>query len=279
MMRATAGVQVNLEAGVGPAQQRERWLLTHRIGPVLVAAFANSPLWQGSPSGWKSTRQLVWTRLDPGRTRPVATDGPAPADWARYALDAGVMCRPCGDGDGDDDWGVPAGLTFRSWLAGCDGLPAPGTADLDYHLTTLFPPVRPRGFLELRMIDAQPGPDGWIVPTLVAATLLDDPRAAAAAWTATEPLCAPGSLLPDAGTWERAARLGPEDPLLREAALACFAAVETAVETAVAGVAADAPAEDPGQDFGRLVAGFAETYLSRGRCPADDQLAALEGVA
>ncbi len=73
MMCNTASVQVCLDAGGedgGPAGYRSRWRLLHAIGPVLVAAFANSPLRQGRPSGWRSTRQAVWSRLDPGRTRP-----------------------------------------------------------------------------------------------------------------------------------------------------------------------------------------------------------------
>jgi gamma-glutamylcysteine synthetase len=40
-------------------------------------------------------------------------------------------------------------LTFRAWLPGVPGLRPPTLADLDYHLSTLFPPVRPRGWLEL----------------------------------------------------------------------------------------------------------------------------------
>ena len=71
-------------------------------------------------------------------------------------------------------------------------------ADLDYHLTTLFPPVRPRGYLELRCLDALP--DRWW-PALAAltVTLADDPVAADAA----AELCAPV-----ADSWETAARHG-----------------------------------------------------------------------
>ncbi len=70
-------------------------------------------------------------------------------------------------------WDVPEGMTFRQWSR--TGAPSPPTReDLDYHLTTLFPPVRPRGHLELRMIDAQPGDDGWMVPLAVTAALFDD---------------------------------------------------------------------------------------------------------
>ena len=97
MMCATASVQVCLDAGDdcdGPTGYRWRWRLLHAIGPVLVAAFANSPLRDGRPTGWESSRQQVWTRMDPGRTRPppLAGDADLPAAWAAYALDAQVMC-------------------------------------------------------------------------------------------------------------------------------------------------------------------------------------------
>src|SRR6266702_1124454 len=243
MMCSTASVQVCLDAGVegdGPSGYRYRWRLLHALGPVLVAAFANSPLREGRPTGWKSTRQAVWARLDPGRTRapagaephPGAGRGPGGHDdvdprsaWASYALDAELMCirrdsSPC--------WTAPAGLTFRDWLRGAGDRP-PTRDDLTYHLSTLFPPVRPQGHLELRVIDAQPG-EGWIVPAAVVSALLDDPIAAEAAMAAAEPVwqqrtalrgTGASVLAGPAGPWLRAARYGPEDPGLSRASLAC----------------------------------------------------------
>ncbi|WP_326595140.1 ergothioneine biosynthesis glutamate--cysteine ligase EgtA [Streptomyces sp. NBC_01803] len=260
MMRGTAAVQISLDAGDdtdGPPGYRYRWRLAHRLGPVLIAAFANSPLWRGRSTGWLSTRQAVWRRIDPTRTRaPDAGTDPRDA-WADYALDAQLLCvRRAGSAD----WSAPRGLTFRSWLTGGAVGRPPAIEDLDYHLTTLFPPVRPRGWLELRMIDAQPGDDGWIVPLAVAAALLDDPVAADAAYAATEPLCGDDGL-PPPEVWTRAARLGPADPAIGKAVRACFAAADTAL--AVSGTLARTR---------RTVAAFAERYAERGRCPADDQL-------
>ncbi|WP_110945829.1 ergothioneine biosynthesis glutamate--cysteine ligase EgtA [Streptomyces avicenniae] len=266
MMRATASVQVCVDAGDdtdGPSGYRHRWQLAHRLGPVLVAAFANSALWRGRPTGWRSTRQAVWTRIDPSRTRPALrerpgheqADGDPRAAWTRYALDAPLLCvrrtPPAA-------WSAPPGRSFRSWLRGPYG-ERPRLADLDYHLSTLFPPVRPRGWLELRMIDTQPG-DGWAVPLAVVRTLLDDPAAAEAAHLATEPLTG-GGPLPRADLWLRAARHGPADPLLGPAVLACLAAAESAL--------ARRPADAP---LRRAVGAFAARYAERGRCPADDQL-------
>ncbi|MFD1214854.1 glutamate-cysteine ligase family protein, partial [Arthrobacter sp. GCM10027362] len=183
MMCSTASLQVSLEAGpdqAGPGGAVSRWHRLHALLPVLVAMFANSPFHKGTPSGWKSTRQRIW--LDTDRTRTAPVPGPAePREaWARYALDALVLCIR---GEGRC-WDAPAGLRMRDWLRG--GGPRPATrADLDYHLTTLFPPVRPRGFLELRVIDAQAGGD-WEVPAAVVTALVDDARAADRAAEACE---------------------------------------------------------------------------------------------
>jgi glutamate--cysteine ligase len=270
MMCATASVQVCLDAGDegdGPSGYRWRWRLLHTIGPVLVAAFANSPLRRGWPTGWRSSRQQVWAHMDPGRTRPPELNGDPRADWASYALDAQVMCVR---DDGSADWTAPPGLTLRDWVRGgaVEGrrLRPPTTEDLGYHLSTLFPPVRPRGHFELRMIDAQPG-DGWVVPAAVTSALLADTRAGEAAMAACEPLWN----APDGGRgdwadwgdnpWLIAARRGPADPLIAQASRACFAAAREALTRLEApAVILDA------------VDAFIERYVTQDRCPADDIL-------
>jgi ergothioneine biosynthesis glutamate--cysteine ligase EgtA len=262
MMCGTASVQVCLDAGddgAGTSGYRSRWRLVHAIGPVLVAAFANSPLRGGKPTGWRSARQQVWANMDPGRTRAPAlraADGDPRDAWAAYALDAQLMCVRDPD---SADWAAPPGLTFRDWLqAGPGSLRPPTREDLAYHLSTLFPPVRPQGHLELRMIDAQRG-DGWIVPASVATVLADDAQAADAAMAAAEPVW-DGSA--DAqGPWLRAARHGPADPDISQASRQCFEAADAALGRA------GAPAL-----IRQAVADFTERYVLKDRCPADDQL-------
>jgi ergothioneine biosynthesis glutamate--cysteine ligase EgtA len=268
MMCGTASVQVCLDAGdetPGESGYRSRWRLLHAIGPVLVAAFANSPLRRGRPTGWRSARQQVWANMDPGRTRaprgaqagPHEGDGDPRDAWAAYALDAELMCvrEP-----GSSDWAAPPGLTFRDWVrdGGSGTLRPPTAEDLDYHLSTLFPPVRPRGHMELRMIDAQHG-DGWIVPAAVATALADDERAADAALAAAEPVWAGNEQGQDA--WLRAARSGPADPQISRASRQCFEAADAALGRA----GAPAPIR-------QAVADFTERYVRQDRCPADDQL-------
>jgi glutamate--cysteine ligase len=246
MMANTAAVQVSLDTGTdvpGPHGLAERWDLAHRLSPVLAAAFANSPLRRGEPSRRHSTRQHVWAAIDPTRARPVPQGDPREA-WARYALDARVMAVR-----GPGRWTVPRGLTFRDWIrSDCP----PTLDDLDFHLTTLFPPVRPRGsYLELRMIDAQPGPD-WIVPVAVAAALLDDPVASERARAVLEPLWDRTTSI---DLDRRAATEALHDPALARAATACFTAAREAQKDPAIAAAVDH---------------FVESYVTRARTRADD---------
>ncbi|SHI81121.1 glutamate--cysteine ligase [Nocardiopsis flavescens] len=255
MMCSTASLQVCLDAGADAADLRARWELAHRLGPVLVAAFANSPLWRGRPTGWKSTRWAIWAGMDADRTAPVLEPG-GPGDpalaWAAYALGASVMAVSEIPGGGGA-WLPDPGITFAEWIDGHG--PRPATpADLELHLSTLFPPVRPRGWWELRMIDTLPL-RWWPVPVAVAAALFDDPRARAAAEEATERLC--GGAAPGRGLWLRAARDGTADPAIAACALRCLdAAVEALPRMGAAPLA-------------RLVDDYADRHTRRGLSPAD----------
>jgi glutamate--cysteine ligase len=142
-------------------------------------------------------------------------------------------------------------------LEGAPRLRAPTTEDLTYHLSTLFPPVRPRGHFELRMIDAQPG-DGWVVPAAVTSALLSDARASDAAMAAAERLWAG---FPGGDPWLTAARRGPADDRLARAGLECFEAARDALGR-----------QDTPADILAAVDAFTERYVSKDRCPADDLL-------
>jgi glutamate--cysteine ligase len=263
MMCTSASVQVNLDAGheePGPQGHVRRWRLSHLLGAVLLAAFAHSPAAENRATGWRSTRQLRWAEIGVERAGAPPLDAEPRTAWTRRALDAQLMCRRRTVGP----WEVPEGTTFRDWLRqGEAGGSGPRREDLDYHLTTLFPPVRPRGFLELRMLDAQPGEDGWIVPLAVTAALFDDLAATETAFRAVKPLaerCGPLPA-PHNPLWTGAARHGLADPELREVAAVCFTAALEALPRLGAGTAVtDAVGE------------FADRYVSRGRCPADDLL-------
>jgi glutamate--cysteine ligase len=247
MMCNTAAIQVNLGLGA-PVDVATRWTLANRLGPTLIASFANSPFADGHPSGWQSSRLRAWWALDPSRSAPVSCDR-APVDaWSAYALDARVMLIRV-----DDDRCVPIiePLSFGRWLAEGHELGWPTYDDLVYHLTTLFPPVRPKGWLELRMFDALPDPT-WQVAVAVAGALLGEPAVTAAVEAAVS------------GTsdlWVDAAQLGLGHPELARSARAVFAIARDAL---------DAPGVSI--EVRDLVADYDERWVDRGRSPADDRL-------
>ncbi|MBF4195390.1 ergothioneine biosynthesis glutamate--cysteine ligase EgtA, partial [Mycolicibacterium phlei] len=242
MMTSTASIQLNVDAG-----PRDGWAdrvrLAHALGPTMIAVAANSPLLHGEFTGWQSARQWVWGRLDSARCGPVlgeSGDDPA-SDWARYALKAPVMLVNTGDGaEAVTEW-----APFADWADGRLRLGGrrPTTADLDYHLTTLFPPVRPRRWLEIRYLDSVPDAL-WPALVYTVVTLLDDPAAAAVAAEATAPV---------ATAWDRAAQLGLGDRHLRAAAQRCVAVVADRAPTEI---------QESMRQLTRLV--------EQGRSPADD---------
>jgi glutamate--cysteine ligase len=253
MMCGTASVQANLDLGSGQ-EAESRWRQAHRVGPTLAATFANSPFQGGGPSGWRSTRLAVWQALDATRTSPVGMWSAGPDAWATYAFNARVMLIRSGE---DRFVPVTDGLTFGEWMFRGHELGYPDAGDLEYHLSTLFPPVRPRGWLELRMIDSLPDP-WWRVPPLVATAIVSDPEAAErAAWA-----CAGVTEL-----WTEAARVGLKHPALAAAAAECLeATIDALPRIGAFGGAAWA------------VEAFYDQFTSRGRCPADDLLDAWEST-
>jgi glutamate--cysteine ligase len=142
-------------------------------------------------------------------------------------------------------------LTFREWVEKGHERGWPTIDDFAYHLTTLFPPVRPRGWLELRVVDALPTPF-WHIAAAVTTTLLDE-----------------ASLAPEVGRavqgtehlWVDASRYGLAHPALAASARACF-------ELALAQLALD----DPGGATETTVGMYHERWIERGRSPASDHL-------
>ncbi|WP_034386303.1 glutamate-cysteine ligase family protein [Herbidospora cretacea] len=271
MMCSTASIQVNLDFGADPFT---RWRRAHLFGPALVAAFANSPgpvPWFGS---WLSGRQAVWLALDPSRTAPVGAahlEGPGrpptfsadsragdasngrapgrghpPADWADYLQTAKLMLVRETDGSCLQ---TAEGHRFRDFRQ-VAGRP-PTLDDLAYHATTLFPPVRPRGFMEIRYLDAL-GPVDWPVAVAVSYALVVDDEAAAAA-------AADASAV--AGQWAEAARCGLAAPAFRQAAVAAFRAAADAL-----------PRWGAPPSLIDQVTDYAVRFVEPGRSPAADLL-------
>ncbi|WP_248958642.1 glutamate-cysteine ligase family protein [Sphaerisporangium perillae] len=248
MMCLTASIQVNVDFGTRPAA---RWERANRLGPVLSAAFANSAVLGSRPCGWMSGRQAVWLHLDPTRTRPVVADGDPAEAWARYLMDARLMLVP---EKRPRRHTPPSRATFGGWLK-APGLGGhrPTAGDLAYHATTVFPPVRPRGWLEIRYLDAL-HPRWWPACAAVTSALLLDDRAADTALAWAEPF---------ADRWWQAAHVGLGDPRLRLAAEGCFRAAIEALPRlgAGAGLVADVEA-------------YTDRHVTPGRSPALDVLRA-----
>lgn len=182
MMHMTATVQVNLDFS-DEADMARKLRVGLALTPVVSSIFANSSLVRGKNSGYVSRRLHIWNHTDPDRTGglPFAyRDDFGYRDYIEWALDAPVFFLMRGERL------IPLGRkTFRSFLAeGHEGERAT-LADFDLHLTTLFPDVRLKRFIELRGADAVPPGLTCSLPALWKG-LLYDPQALAdaAAWIA-----------------------------------------------------------------------------------------------
>jgi glutamate--cysteine ligase len=173
MMFRTATVQVNMDFG-GEADMVAKMRVGLALQPVATALFANSPFTDGRPNGFQSYRAEVWRDTDPDRTGllPFAFEnGMGFERYADYALDVPMyfVYR-------DKRYIDVAGASFRDFLGGkLPALPGvrPTLDDWADHLTTLFPDVRLKRFLEMRGADAGSFAQILALPALWAGLLYD----------------------------------------------------------------------------------------------------------
>jgi glutamate--cysteine ligase len=244
MMTNTAATQINISHD--PVDPALRWNVLNRIAPVLLGTFANSPGFDLRGRRWASLRQAIWWSIDSGRTRVVPA-GPAPAQtWLRYALAADVMFV-AGSTPGEGV-AVAPGMPFADWATSGHPCGWPTIEDFRYHLTTLFPPVRPRGWLEVRILDALPE---WIREVAVLTTVT------ACATSAARTLL---DRVPNtSGLWLTAIRDGLDDPSLATAAATVFDVVQR-----------ELPAVTDEADHAEQVAEYRTRYVDRRRSPGHD---------
>ena len=176
MMKRTAGIQLNFDyATEEDAARRLRLLMA--LSPVVTALFANSPLDTGQPTGWLSSRARVWLDTDPSRCGllPFAFETrPLYAAYRDWALDVPMMFVIR-----DGAW-RPVPVPFRRFLAeGHQGLTA-RLADWDLHLTTLFPEVRLKRYIEARSIDSGDASLALAATAFLQGLVYDDVTAGAA---------------------------------------------------------------------------------------------------
>ena len=180
MMTRTCTVQVNLDFE-SEADMVTKFRTALALQPVATALFANSPFVEGRPCGWLSYRSHVWEDTDPDRTGMlpfVFDDGMGFERYVDYMLDV-PMYFVYRDGRYID----AAGQSFRDFLAGkLPALPGerPTLKDWEDHLTTAFPEVRLKRYLEMRGADGGPWNRLCALPAFWAGLLYHRPSLEAA---------------------------------------------------------------------------------------------------
>ncbi|MEA3002299.1 MAG: glutamate--cysteine ligase [Sphingomonadales bacterium] len=181
MMLRTCTIQVNLDYS-SEADMAQKFRVGLALQPLATALFANSPFTEGRPNGYLSYRSHIWSDTDPARTGMlpfVFEDGFGYERYLDYALDV-PMYFVFRDGKYID----AAGLSFRDFLKGrLPVLPGekPRLSDWVDHLSTAFPEVRLKSFLEMRGADGGPWSRICALPALWVG-LLYNQSALDAAW-------------------------------------------------------------------------------------------------
>jgi len=181
MMFRTCTVQTNLDFS-SESDMVKKMRVSLALQPISTALFANSPFTDGKPNGYKSYRSRIWLDTDPDRTGmlPFAfEDGFGFEHYVDYALDVPMYFVHRGE-----DYLDASGLSFRDFLDGKLSIllgEKPTMADFEDHLSTIFPEVRLKQFLEMRGSDTGPWHQLCAMPAFWVG-LLYDQAALDAAW-------------------------------------------------------------------------------------------------
>ena len=174
MMQRTATIQVNLDY-MNEADMVRKFRTSLVLQPIATAIFANSPFKEGKPSGFLSTRAETWTDTDNARSGVpscVFDDGFGYEQWADYILNVPMYFLHRGD-----DYLDVAGQSFKDFMAGnLNGYAGvlPVMADWEDHVTTAFPEVRLKQYLEMRGADGGAWNMICALPALWVGLLYDD---------------------------------------------------------------------------------------------------------
>jgi len=269
MMTRTSTVQVNLDFA-SEADMVKKFRVSLALQPVATALFADSPFTEGKPNGFLSYRSHIWTDTDPDRTGMldfVFEEGFGYERYVDYLLDV-PMYFSYRDGRYID----ASGQSFRDFMDGrLPVLPGqlPTLRDWSDHMTTAFPEVRLKKYLEMRGADSGPWNRLCALPAFWVGLLYDD-AALDAAW----------DLVRDFTTAERHAL---RDGVPRQALGLPFRgatvrelAVE-AVKISVAGLRRRAAFNADGIDESRFLEPLVEIAES-GQTPAERKLALFHGA-
>lgn len=264
MMTRTCTVQVNLDYA-DEADMVKKFRVSLALQPVATALFADSPFTEGRPNGYLSYRSHIWTDTDPDRTGMldfVFEDGFGFERYVDYLLDV-PMYFSYRDGEYID----AAGKSFRDFLAGrLDVLPGalPTLRDWNDHMTTAFPEVRLKKYLEMRGADGGPWNRLCALPAFWVGLLYDD-AALDAAWDLVKDFTmAERHALRD-GVPAQALKLPFRGGTVRDLA-------RQALEIAAAGLARRARRNAGGEDEREFLTPLLEV-VQAGQTPAERKLA------
>jgi glutamate--cysteine ligase len=173
MMYRSCTVQVNLD-WKSESDMVKKFRVGLALQPIVTALFANSPFTQGKPNGFRSFRSQIWTDTDNARTGMlpfVFEDGFSYERYVDYALDV-PMYFVYRDGTYHD----VTGKSFRDFMVGkLEGFEGemPNIGDWSNHLTTIFPEVRIKKFMEMRGADSGPWNSICALPAIWVGLLYD----------------------------------------------------------------------------------------------------------
>jgi len=268
MMYRTCTVQTNLDFS-SEADMVKKLRVSLALQPIATALFANSPFTDGKPNGFLSFRSEIWRDTDNDRAGmlPWAFEpGMGFERWVDYALDVPMYFVKH-----DDEYVDVAGQSFRDLLVGkLRGMPGARATISDWanHLSSIFPEVRLKRYLEMRGADAGPLPNLLALPAFWVGILYDD-AVLDTAW----------DLVKDWSAAERQ-QLRDEVPRLGLAAqIRGRGVAELAADIlklSRAGLARRNRLDAAGRDEGRYLEVLDER-LARRKTPADDLLAKFHG--
>jgi glutamate--cysteine ligase len=268
MMTRTCTVQVNLDYAT-EADMVKKFRVSLALQPIATALFADSPFTEGQPNGYLSYRSHIWTDTDADRTGMldfVFEDGFGYERYVDYLLDV-PMYFSYRDGVYHD----ASGQSFRDFMRGrLPVLPGalPTLRDWSDHMTTAFPEVRLKKYLEMRGADAGPWARLCALPAFWVGLLYDD-AALDAAWDLVKDFSlAERHALRD-GVPRHALKLPFRGGTVRDLAA-------RAVEISIAGLQRRARRNADGQDESGFLDVLRE-IVDSGLTPAERKLALFQG--
>ncbi len=257
MMKMTATVQANFDYS-SEADALDKIRTAYGVTLIITALYAASPILEGRPTGYQSTRAAIWLETDGDRCGLlpfVFEPGFSFRDYVEWALDVPMFFVVR-----DGVFRPAHALPFRRFIAeGWEGL-RPTLADWEVHLSTLFPEVRLKRYVEVRGADAGPMPMARGLGALWRG-ILEDPAARAAAWALVDkhPFAEREALRRDVARAGLAARFGGRS--VRELAVELCKIADAGLARLADG-AGDRPLLEP-----------LRARAEAGRSPADDLLA------